>query len=634
MSRLENIKDNISKLAHFNAKLAEALVKIDTNFIRHHFEFCNTEKNELNLVYKKKFKTYFIHDQKGAVAESISWLASIRPQCQVLYVFGAGLGYSFLTIKKWLEQNTQLHLVYIEPLLPALFHLFQTEIGSKMVQHPRVHFFHFKNRFDLKKLIHHLSAEFSLLKCQVIISPFYRHYFPKMASWSEKTILREQEMISTMILESRDSKNHFFRNFTTLAPHLNGRYNGSMLLNAFHNIPCIIVGAGPSLKKNIELLKTLPDKALIIGGSSALSALTQQGFIPHMGNYFDPYQRVYDRFLTNTAFELPILHCARTFSEVARWIHGPQVYLKGASSTPVVHWLEQLQGFSGVQFQDLISVTTLNTSFAQFLGCNPIIYIGVDLAFTDQKNYAEGVVQNVKINPIDSQNESALFEFNKKQYAKDIYGQTIETRAGWIMEAEGLSELAKSTPNIRFFNGTEGGIAIPGIPNLPLKEIASNYLNHSYPIAEMVHSTLATFHISKKGIEKKAIGAMKEFLQSLNRCSKFYQATVKALELQLKQNKKGTLNELHCEFLIENMTLIGYEIAYQYLLRRFHQPIDILKIKHKHLQRSLSQDAPKPLIHEIKLVDMMSRFKEYQQVCDEFRVILKHNLEQHASSQW
>ena len=636
MSRIENLKENLSQLAISNINLAREIVKFDKKTLSASFEFSDTEKKELNLFYKKGSRSYSFHDSSGAVNECSVWLSKIQPQCQVLYVFGTGLGYSFFRIRKWLDMHPKLQIVYIEPLLPVLFHLLQTEIGKKIVAHPRIHLYRFKNKPNLDRLIDHLCAEFSLYKAMVICSPIYHIKYPRIANYIEQQLPLRHDDLSTMLNEGSHSRINFFRNFTRLATNLNGRCNGSSLTNIFRDVPCVIVGAGPSLQKNLDVLKTLGSKAVILADSSAISDLTQQGITPHMGSYFDPYSRLKDLFLTNTAFELPTIHCARTFSDVTRWIHGMPIYLKGSIATPVVSWVEESQGFSGIQNEELISSATSNTFLAQLMGCNPIIYVGLDLAYTDNKDYMQGISKGLdqEKDICLEDEESSEFEFNKDEMSIDIKGKPVKTRKGWLIESQIISMRALRSPHLKFINATEGGIGFKGISNLPLKEVKDWFLRKNYPIEEMVHCTLLPEKIENKNNPSIALSQLKELNQSLNRCSKYYKATLKELKALFKKNKTGSLKELKIDFLIDNMVKIGHEIGYQYLLKRYHQLIDISKLKNKFINKNLSIDPPITLSNEIALVDMIGRFIEYKDTCDELCIILKNTLKEIKTDPW
>lgn len=634
MSYIENLKENITYLNRFNPNLAKALLKIDVEFTGTFFELQNTDKNELNLLYKKKFLPYYFHSQKGAVQESADFFEATTPQAEVLYVFGVGLGYSFFRLRKWLEKHPNCQVVYIEPLLPVIFYLLQTEIGKNIIKHPRVHLYHYKGKLELSRLIEHLAVDFAPKTVQVIALPPYLKKYPKTINFFRFHIERMQENLAVILEETDDSREDFFRNFSLSAQAFNKRYNGSLAHQIFKDIPCIIVGAGPSLKKNLPLLKKLKDHALILAGSSAISSLTQQNLIPHVGSYFDPYERLYPRFKTNTAFELPTFLAPRTYFEVSKKVHGPKIYFKGSQTTPFVNWIEDSLNFVGEQINELISVTAFNTQAAILMGCNPIIYVGVDLAYTENQNYSEGIVQDIKERKKFFKGKKFSFQFNADLEAVDIFKKPIFTRHGWVLESQILGEIAANKPSISFLNCTEGGIGMPGINNLPLQQAFDLFLKRSYPIEEMLMSEIQPLRVLDNNLNKRAVKQLKDFGKSLNRCSKIYHEALNILKALYQKNKKGNLTELNLDFFSDIMAKLGHEIAYQYLLKRYHQKVDILRMKHRHLVKNLSLDAPLTLIYEVKLVDLINHFKEYKIICDRIRIILKHAIKQGKIDLW
>jgi hypothetical protein len=52
------------------------------------------------------------------------------------------------------------------------------------------------------------------------------------------------------------------------------------LKNKFRNLPCIVVGAGPSLDKNVRFLHRAQNKAVIISCDAALKPLMGHGIVP------------------------------------------------------------------------------------------------------------------------------------------------------------------------------------------------------------------------------------------------------------------------------------------------------------------------------------------------------------------
>jgi hypothetical protein len=54
------------------------------------------------------------------------------------------------------------------------------------------------------------------------------------------------------------------------------------LFGAFSGYPGIIISAGPSLRRNVDLLKGLRDRALLVCVDTAYKVCSRRGIIPHI----------------------------------------------------------------------------------------------------------------------------------------------------------------------------------------------------------------------------------------------------------------------------------------------------------------------------------------------------------------
>ena len=107
------------------------------------------------------------------------------------------------------------------------------------------------------------------------------------------------------------------------------------------------------------------------------------------------------------------------------------------------------------------------------IGCNPIILIGQDLAYTNDKVHAnfceltedkykhEEVLENVK-----SENDI---------YVDDIYGNKVRTSISLNLFRENIEQVVKNNPTTKFINATEGGANIEGTEVITLKEAIRKY---------------------------------------------------------------------------------------------------------------------------------------------------------------
>lgn len=266
---------------------------------------------------------------------------------------------------------------------------------------------------------------------------------------------------------------NFLRNLSQL-PH---SFYANGLKNAFRNVPAVICGAGPSLELTINTLRDLENKALIIAGGSTLAALSSKGVMPHFGMAIDPNLEEYRRFKNSFAFEVPLLYSTRVHPDVFRTQNGPFGYMRSGIGGIAELWMEEELGFTDPLLGDFlspetVSVTPLCIAFAVFLGCNPILLNGIDMAYTGGNRYSSGVSdEKISLESIDKEKTAADRIIRKK----DRQGKTVYSAVRWVMESASISHFAKSHKNIQFINTTLGGIGFKGIDFMPIEEAVHSF---------------------------------------------------------------------------------------------------------------------------------------------------------------
>ncbi|MDI6786294.1 MAG: DUF115 domain-containing protein [bacterium] len=239
------------------------------------------------------------------------------------------------------------------------------------------------------------------------------------------------------------------------------------LHNKFPQIPAIIVSSGPSLNKNVKLLKKAKNYFIIICVDTALSVLMQNKIEPHLVFTVESNPENLDCFKSwlSTNFFL----CASMF------VYYPTIKnFKGSifidnGGYPLAQWIEKFIDTKGFLNRSG-SVATNCFSLAQFMGCNPIVFVGQDLSFPRNIFYAKGVSSIIvkHRNDIMAKNKDIV-------YVKDNYGHMIKTNhfmKGWKLWFE---EGIKETPHITYINATEGGAKIEGTRFITLKETIKQY---------------------------------------------------------------------------------------------------------------------------------------------------------------
>src|SRR3989344_7746684 len=405
---------------------------------------------------------------------------------EAFYVYGLGRGVSYLPLYSWLQEKKERRVIFLEDQLDRLAAWLLDPQTTRILTHEQVHIAFGTSQDDLQAL----AEQFPLQAIDVMALPSKkgaRFRRLRMQLLSKTTLARALYLDR---LHGHQPLHNFLRNLC----HLPSSFYANRLQGAFSQIPAIVCGAGPSLTDVTIELQHLPHRSLIIAGGSAIAALSSRGIIPHFGIAIDPNVEEYQRMRNSFAFEMPLLYSTRVFPAIFQTCNGPFGYMRSGIGGMAEIWLEEELGlFDPLLGQHLaeesISVTAICAAWAQFLGCNPIIFCGVDLAYTGKKHYVSGVL-GVDAAPIPPQ-EKEPTTADQMLKRKDRKGQLVDTKVLWVMEAASLSHFAKKHPEVQFFHGTQGGLPCQGIPFLPLKDAIDRYHPPDRDLYDLVAQKIA-----------------------------------------------------------------------------------------------------------------------------------------------
>jgi hypothetical protein len=263
---------------------------------------------------------------------------------------------------------------------------------------------------------------------------------------------------------------------------LTGRYAG---------VPAFIVGAGPSLDRNIRELSRAAQHGIVFATNSGAVSLAAHGIEPQVVvciESIDASSKLRDLPFIDRAVRAFSLSAAPTTLRTGR---GPLLPVHEAVpqySGP----LEELTLHGGLPMSG--SVSTVAFSLARVLGCSPIVLVGQDLAYSDGRTYATGTgyeASTAKVNPVTGVidlrwNDEILRVHGAAQGAPrhqeelrrvPAWGGQGDVDSGlgfagvhaWFESTAALMEKAGS--GARLINATEGGVSIKGYEELPLGRV-------------------------------------------------------------------------------------------------------------------------------------------------------------------
>ncbi len=478
--------------------------------------YCLTDLGEDNLCRKIVGRQEYFHSQKGAVAEAKNWYSNLNlVDTDVLYVFGVGFGYYYDAIEPWLRAEPGHTVVFLEDDLHVIAEFFKTERAHRLLEDSQAHLVYLKEGSSLKDLLGEQYWNYAMTKAKVSALKYYEEIKEKMLSEIAHEISYSSDLKKALLDEYLSFGGPFFVNYYRNMLHLSKSYFGDKLFGKFANVPAIICGAGPSLEKNGPLLKQLSQRALIFAGGSSINILNNLGIQPHFCAGIDPNDAQQVRLRNNQAFEVPYFYRQRLNYGAFQTVHGPRLYVTGSGGYDVAEFFEERLGIQGNFFEEGHNVINFASEIAYQMGCNPIIFVGMDLAFTDRKTYSAGVTFDPKVEQR-TLDEYANFE-TVGMLRKDVFGNPIYTLWKWVAEAEWIGSWAENHSECRLINCTEGGIGFPGIPNQTLVETAKELLKETYDLQGWIHSEVQNSSIpevTQERVEK----TMLELRDSLSRC--------------------------------------------------------------------------------------------------------------------
>ena len=294
----------------------------------------------------------------------------------------------------------------------------------------------------------------------------------------------------------------------------------------FKDMPCIIASAGPSLEKQLPLLKQIENKIIIIAVGAAMKTLKKYHISPHFIVTIDPLDKNL-KYFEDVEFSREVLVAPIvSASNVLKHFKGPLIM---AQYNPKFDELsEKTLGRMGY-LDSGGSVANSTYSFAKHIGVNKIIFIGQDLAHTGGQSHAEGHLNKNEKTLEQMRKDPNMFRI-KGYYGEDVYAPaTLDAFRSWFEH-----HIHKDT-HIEVINCTEGGALIQGAVNKPFTEVATPFLDD-----EDIHLDLSVGGTPKKA---KKIN-VKKFMQKDLRET---QAVFDILGKGIKNIKKVTSSTDHAK---------------------------------------------------------------------------------------
>ena len=505
-------KKNLEAIKHNNIDLYEKLKAIESN---DRYEVFLPQEIKYPNILDHKNNTLFYQNPQDEIEQKKEYLQELR-EYPFLYFFGIADGYN---IKELLQNQKLQQLVVVEPEMEILYVALNLHDFSKDLKKNRLVFLEIKdiNRSTIVNLFHNLNAKYYIKVFRLhLINPYYEHFY-----------IDEYKNIYSIFLDALDyfaqaNGNDINDTFRGVIQHIQNldlmleNLPYSQLVEAKNSNLAVIVSTGPSLTKQLPLLKEYQDKVTIISVDASLPILLKNGITPDIVTSMerDEPTSIFFQDIDYSKLQDTILICAS--------LQHKSVF-NAIKSDKLMVAMRPFAYNMYFEFDDYgyvcmgMSSANMAHEVATAMRFDQITFIGQDLAFGDDlKTHADDhIIEN-------NSNLDAQIKSNKL-FDITAYGgeSNVKTNIYWNIFKNFIEQHINSTKDIvKTYNSTQGGARIDGAIELSFKEVLEKYANSSKKPLKTTKPSNETIQKLKNSKNKKLqyiLDRSKDLQEQINR---------------------------------------------------------------------------------------------------------------------
>lgn len=539
------LEKNLAQISRYNKKLAAEIA--GHNEINSEFEFLESKCGDIILSYNG----VLLHDDIDPQDEALGIFKkqiSNNSKSSINILFGLGLGYLF----KRFSMNCKGKIVVFEPNLDILRITLEAVDFSSELSSNSIAIINSKD--DVQRCFERFY--FGDAKVNLSFLKSYSQLYPELL----QDFVNELGFVKG--LYSCNYNNLFGRCFDWTYCGI-GNIDKTLehnelesLRGKFKDKPAVIISAGPSLTKNIDLLKKYKNKAVVFCVGTALKTAVKHGIEPDFLVVVEAEDCSFQTVDTDVS-NMNVILQPMTFRDFHN-LSAKRHFNYYPNNDFTSRWLSQFLDISLDDYKNRGTVSLCALFSAVIMDCNPIILVGQDLAYTDGKCYSSGSqfenmrcvwnketkkheIQLINDNPVrllDPLNKypaELTLEIAQKRFddiTKNLYsvkgqnGEMLFTEPGYATFIRYFENTASEYGSkIKLVNATEGGAYIEGFEHISLKSALENHAKEFFDVEAIIQESLKS---GRNLLEKKG----KIILDEIDK-------TIKLIEESLYYFKQG-----------------------------------------------------------------------------------------------
>ncbi len=407
-----------------------------------------TQTGGLTLRIEKDNRSYYMHSNSDATTEAELFADTYTDmQSEAYYILGFGKYIHTVAVARKSLFAKPVH-VYEPDIYVLMINMFAENYVPQMQSWLHIHF---------DPQLQQLSEEISKNP-----KGFMIHY-PSIANIEDSSIRNSFEKFFIVESAGRNQESLLMINYQMnigLFHHQKEVYQIHVvedILPKMKDKDVFIIAAGPSLDKNIEQLRKRKKETYLLATGTVFYKMMRLGIRPDAVIITDANDRVIWQIREHEADSVPMLLLSTANREFIKRYQGPK-YLIFQEGFEPAEAEAQKGGYHLFQTGGSVSTTALDVAIGA--KAKRIVFLGLDLAFTDNLAHASDT--------------SGLMVSEQKDLIpiKGFYQDTVMADYKFILYREWIERRIKEkSDQVEVINATEGGCYIEGMQHKSLKEI-------------------------------------------------------------------------------------------------------------------------------------------------------------------
>ncbi|MFV9566937.1 motility associated factor glycosyltransferase family protein [Thermoanaerobacter mathranii] len=451
------------------------------------FEIVKARDGHDTLAVTDGNKKYFLHSLYYPEKEGQEWADMVQFDDEaIILVYGIGLGYHINFLARKLSLSNR--LILVEPSKEIFEYALVNGYYDEFKERPNTFFINEGSDENMRNL---LSMYIPWDNFENLVYRDFKQY-PKIfedhyrmfSKCLIETINAMRINRNTALYFASQWQSNFMENIEFVFKSVPVK----SFFNSFKNVPAVIVSAGPSLDKNIRLLKEAKGKSIIICVGTALKALLKEKIEPDFVVSIDGSEKNFRHF-EGCSVNIPLLYDLTVYPQILKEYKGPLIIGQIASEFSALFERKLSLEFGSLNAGP--SVANLSLDFAYKMGCNPIIFIGQDLAYLNNRTHASGTTyEKDRIKGSSDEKEYIYVDGN--------YGEKVLTDRVLLSFKTWFENYICKHPNRIYINATEGGAFIKGTEVMDFKNVIDKYMKKNLHISQKINEIVANKKIALK----------------------------------------------------------------------------------------------------------------------------------------